>query len=172
MDILDTIVVGLAESALREQVIWALFNVPGLPPVVQAIHIFAVAIVMGTVVFLNLRILGIAVPSQVPAEMANRLLPWLWWMLPVLLMTGSVFVVARPGRYFLNLIFGIKMTALAAALVLALGVRFGHWLEDRESFGWPLKVQALVSTALWVLVMLAGRWIAYVDYLFWPEDSP
>ena len=33
----------------------------------------------------------------------------------------------------------------------------------------PLKLLAAVSIALWVGVVLAGRWIAYSDYLFWPE---
>ena len=169
MDALTALTTWISESALRENVIWALFNVPGLPPIVQSVHILAVAIVMGTIVFLNLRIVGIAVPSQVPTEMARRLLPWFFSMLPVLLVTGSVFVIARPGRYFLNPVFGIKMAALTAAIVLALGIRFGSWL-DREPLGWPLKVQAVASVGLWILVMLAGRWIAYVDYLFWPEE--
>lgn len=173
-DLLASLSEAIANSALREFVIHALRNVPGLPPIVQAVHIVAVAVVMGSIVFVNLRLLGLAVPSQQPSEMIRRLVPWTWWALPFLFTSGIVFVIARPVRYFFNPVAGIKFSLLLGALVLTAAL---HLLSRTEPGYWELtarrrgsaRAMAAVSILLWLGVMMAGRWIAYADYLFWPE---
>jgi hypothetical protein len=162
----------IANSELRTWVIYLLSNVPGLPPIVQTIHILAVGVVMGSVVFINLRFLGLAVPGQRPDEMIKRLMPFTWCALAALVFSGLVFVIARPNRYFYNPVFGIKFGLLVPVLMLTL------WLylpTRREPDYWAqggtrqllVRVIALLSVGLWIGVMLAGRWIAYSDYLFW-----
>ena len=173
-DLLANLSETIATSSLRELVVYLLSNVPGLPPIVQAVHIVAVAVVMGSIVFVNLRLLGLAVPSQQPSEMIRRLAPWTWWALPFLFTSGIVFVIARPVRYFFNPVVGIKFSLLLGALVLTATL---HALSTREPGYWELtakrrgsaRVIAATSVLLWLGVMLAGRWIAYADYLFWPE---
>ncbi len=59
----------LKDSSIREWVLHLLMNVPGLPPIVQAIHIAAIAAVIASIGFVALRQLGLAVPSQLPQEM-------------------------------------------------------------------------------------------------------
>jgi hypothetical protein len=145
-----------------------------LPPIAQAIHIMGIAVVMSSIVMVNLRFLGIAVPSQNVSEMIRRLMPWTWWALPVNAVTGLLFVAARPVRYFYNPVFGIKFMLLVPAVVLAFVV---YWLNRRETGFWErslarrnsARVIAAVSMLLWIGVVLAGRWIAYADYLFVPE---
>ncbi len=174
-DLLVNLSEAIANSSLREFVLYALTNVPGLPPIVQAVHIVAIAVVMGSVVFVNLRLLGLAVPSQRPSEMIRRLLPWTWWALPFLFASGVVFVIARPVRYFFNPVVGIKFSLLIPALVLAATL---HALSRTEPGYWEITAQrrgfariiAAISILLWLGVMMAGRWIAYADYLFWPES--
>ena len=77
-DILATLSAFIAESSVRELVIYLLRNVPGFPPIIQTVHLLAIAAVMGSIVFINLKILGVAVPSQRLSEMIQRLLPWTW----------------------------------------------------------------------------------------------
>lgn len=165
---------ALVESEAREFAVYLLSNVPGLPPIAQAIHIMGIAVVMSSIVMVNLRFLGIAVPSQNVSEMIRRLMPWTWWALPVNAVTGLLFVAARPVRYFYNPVFGIKFMLLVPAVVLAFVV---YWLNRRETGFWErslarrnsARVIAAVSMLLWIGVVLAGRWIAYADYLFVPE---
>jgi hypothetical protein len=162
----------VATSALREYVLWALMNVPGLPPIAQAIHIMAIAVVTASAIMIALRFLNLAVPSQSPTEMISRLMPWTWWALLVLLSTGGLFVIARPNRYFYNPIAQWKFSLLAGALVLALVVHLinkkspGFW-EVNNSHLLAARGISFVALLLWVGVIFAGRWIAYLDYIIY-----
>jgi hypothetical protein len=153
----------IAESSVRETVLYLLMNVPGLPPIVQTVHIAAVAVVMASIVFIALRVLNIAVPSQQPQEMVRRLMPWLWWALPVLFLSGIVFVIARPDRYFYNPIAGWKVLFIVIAVTTALVLQQRAHKLDRRS----AQALALILLSAIIGVVLAGRWIAYVDYIYW-----
>ena len=174
MDIHERLARALAESPAQELAEYLLGNVPGLPPIAQALHILGISVVMASIVMVNLRFLGVAVPSQNISEMIQRLMPWTWWALPLNAMTGLVFVVARPGRYFFNPVFGIKFSLLVPAVALALVV---YGLNRREMGYWEHtlarrisgRVIAALSLVLWIGVVMAGRWIAYADYLFFYE---
>ena len=160
----------LTESQAREYAVYLLSNVPGLPPIAQAVHILGIAVVMGSIVMVNLRFLGLAVPSQNVSEMIRRLMPWTWYALASNAITGLLFVVARPNRYFYNPVVEWKFTMLVPAVLLALVV---YRLNRREDGFWErstgrrvsARVIAAASLVLWIGVVLAGRWIAYVEYL-------
>jgi cytochrome bd-type quinol oxidase subunit 2 len=151
---------------VHDTVVYLLSNVPGLPPIVQTFHLLGIAVIMSSVVLLDLRILGLALPSQDVQELTRRVMPWVWWTLPVMLLSGSMFVFARPRRYFTNPIFGLKFALLVPAIALAAVL---HLVSVRKPDARGTKVIAAVSLLLWIGVVLAGRWIAYVDYLF-PEE--
>lgn len=164
---------ALLGTPVHSFALYLLGNVPGFPPIVQTIHILSVSAVMGSIVLIDLRVLGLALPSQPIGELVRRLAPWTWCALPSLALSGLVFVFARPTRYFVNPVFGLKFSMLVPALILL-------FVFQRASSGdanfWELslarkvtaKAIAVVSLLLWVGVVLAGRWIAYADYLF-PE---
>lgn len=160
-------------SFLQAGALWALRTIPGFPPIIQTVHILGIAVVMGTVVMLDLRILGLAVRSQKISEMTQRLLPWLWWALASNFVSGAFFLFARPNRYFNNPIFGWKMSFLFPAILLTL---FFHLMSKTQPDYWELNAQrlwtargiALLSLGLWIMVAMAGRWIAYVEYIYYP----
>ena len=159
-------------SFLQAGSLWILTNVPGFPPIIQTIHILGIAVVMGTAVLLNLRLLGLAVPSQNITEMTERTTPFLYCALVSNVISGSFFIFGRPARYFNNPVFAWKMLFLGAAIILF--VYFismhkkvtGYW--EQESKMWTGKTFALVSLGLWIMVSLAGRWIAYLEHLQYP----
>jgi len=170
----ETLANWIASSQAREGAIYLLRNVPGMPPITQSLHILGIAAVMGSIVMIDLRILGLAVRSQNLSEMIRRLMPWTWWALVLNLTTGLPFILARPYRYFLNPVFGWKIAFLVPAVLLAAVL---YLLNRRETGFWErslsrrvsARVIAVTSLTLWIGVVLAGRWIAYSDYLFWPE---
>ena len=65
-------------------------NVSWIVPTVQCVHITSIAVVMGVMVLLDFRLLGIAGRAQPVSVMANRLLPWMWWAILVLLIAINV----------------------------------------------------------------------------------
>jgi len=160
-------------SFLQSGALWALSTIPGFPPIIQTVHILGIAVVMGSIVLLDLRILGLAVPSQKISEMTNRLMPWLWWALASNLVSGAFFLFGRPLRYFNNPIFGWKVSFLIPAVLLALFFHImsskqdGYW-ELNSSRLWSARAIALLSLFLWIMVAMAGRWIAYVEYIYYP----
>jgi hypothetical protein len=164
---------SLGASGMHDTAVHLLSTVPGLPPIVQTVHLLGIAVVLGSVVLIDLRVLGLALPSQGVQELMQRLMPWLWCALPVMLLSGLPFVLARPQRYFSNPVFGWKFTFLVPAVALAAML---HIVALRKPDYWQTgagrvtaKVIAFVSLLLWIGVVLAGRWIAYADYLF-PES--
>lgn len=150
---------------------YLLSQVPGFPPLIQTVHILSVSVVMGSVVLIDLRILGLALPSQEASALVRRLMPFTWWALPTLAVSGLVFVFAQPHRYAANPVFGLKFAMLTPAILLAAVL---HRATVRDPQIWDrsgvhrgsAKLIAALSLLLWIGVVMAGRWIAYADYLF------
>ena len=164
---------ALAASPINKLVLYLLGEVPGFPPLVQTVHLLSISAIMGSVVLIDLRVLGLALPSQSTTELVRRLMPWTWWALPALAVSGLVFVCARPARYLSNPVFGLKFAMLAPAIVLAVVFQRGNakdpcfWEQSRGRRA-SARTIAAFSLLLWIGVAMAGRWIAYVEYLF-PE---
>jgi hypothetical protein len=158
----------LNESLLRELSDNFLRSIPGLPPLLQTVHLIGVAIILGSIVMLSLRILGIAAKNQSLKEMSSRLFPWFFSALPVMLISALPFFFARPQRYLVNPVFGIKAMLLFIGLLLS----FWMWRQCQQitntGVTLQLKFTAVFVIFIWVMTSLAGRWIAYADYLFWP----
>lgn len=173
-ELLATLRTALVGSPMSTGAEWFLRKVPGAPPITQTVHILGVSVVMGSIVLLNMRTLGIALPSYSRRDLAARVMPWLWWALPFLAASGLMFIFARPNRYLRNPVVGIKFGLLIPALLLTLGVDLAGRRDpefwDRSSGRRALaRAIAGVSLLLWITIVLAGRWIAYAEYLFPPD---
>jgi uncharacterized membrane protein SirB2 len=155
-------------SAVHDAALYLLGSIPGFPPMVQTVHILGISCVMGSIVLIDLKVLGLALPSQSVPELVRRLMPWMWWALLFVMLSGLTLFVARPGRYLANPLFGIKFALLIPAVVLAaVFQRLVHATPDEtKSIAASQRAVALVSLLLWIGVVMAGRWIAYADYLF------
>lgn len=168
---LEDLASALTASPLHSLTLYLLGNVPGFPPVVQTVHLLSIAAIMGSVVLIDLRVLGLALPSQSTGELVGRLMPWTWWALPSLAVSGLVFVLARPASYFVNPVFRLKFTMLVPAVILAAlfqlaGAKNPNFWDASPGRRAAARVIAALSLVLWIGVVLAGRWIAYADYLF------
>ena len=135
-------------------------------PTVQTVHIVSIAIVMTSMAMVDLRLIGIAGRRQSLHEIGDRFLPWVWVTLLVLLCSGTVLIIAEPGRELINQVFWLKMSLLAAAIVLILV--FQTMLHRRKGFWEHHRAAAAllgsVSLLIWVGIIGAGRWIAYVEH--------
>lgn len=138
-----------------------------ITPLVQSVHILGVACLMGSALMINLRLLGWAERGQSLAAVEQRYGTWLWSGALVLLFSGAILVVADPGRELHSALFMVKMALLLLVLALAwvmqrrvragAGLR-GRTLENRTAG----RVFGGVSLVLWVAIIGAGRWIAYI----------
>ena len=62
---------------------------PGLPPITQSFHIMGIAAVVGSIVMVDLKFLGPALPNQNVSEMIRRLLPCTWYSVAANAAKGS-----------------------------------------------------------------------------------
>ena len=146
-------------TALIDEHFWVL-------PTIQSIHILAIAATIGSVLMINLRIFQFAGRSRTMTETVRRYLPWVWWGLLVLLITGIGMTIGEPVRELTNPIFWIKMVMIVIAAAISLwfqgSVRrnVARW-ELTHSGRVVIRAGSAAVIVMWCLIMLAGRWIAY-----------
>ena len=129
-------------------------------PVVESLHICGFTLLVGTVVILDLRLLGIVLRGQPVSRLAKELSPWIWAGLAIQLITGPYLFSGDPHEYVQIAAFRVKMLLFALALVYQFTVirKAAAPAEPDGELGWR-KPAALVSLGLWLGVMVAGMWI-------------
>jgi hypothetical protein len=134
-------------------------------PFFQTVHILCLAVVLSSVVFLDVRLLGIG-PRRVPVlALARRFLPPVWIAVALMGLTGAVLVIGEPQRDLPNLAFQIKMLLLVCALAVTFFIQ-ARIAADPSTWGdgavaWPTRIAGAVSLLLWLGIAVCGRFIAY-----------
>ena len=146
-------------SKLIDQNFWVI-------PTIQTIHILAIAAVFGSVVMVNLRILGLAGNGRTLEQTVDRFLPWIWWGLLTLLITGIGMTIGEPVRELTNPVFWMKMIMIIVAALVSLGFQYAvrhnyAWLEMTPQRRIAIRTAAGAVIGMWCLIMFLGRWIAY-----------
>jgi len=154
----------LAATPLSQGARAALRAFSWLAPADETLHILALTTLFASAAIVNLRLLGVIGKDRALGPLARKLLPLTWSALVVLLLTGGLLVMNRPGRYFRNDLFIFKMgfVLLAVATTLALQIA----LSRNETLGQggsqlAARTGAVFALALWSAAIVCGRWIAY-----------
>lgn len=136
---------------------------------VESTHVLSLILSLGMLFFIDLRMLGMALP-QVPASVIARRL-----RLPMLigfgltLVTGLLLFYAIPVRSAQSVWFRIKVVLLLGA---AINAAVFHYRMQQSVTSWDkaavaprnIRSGALLSLLLWTLIVICGRLIAYDWY--------
>ncbi len=161
---LPTIIQWIAHTKASDVV----SNTTWIIPLFQTIHIMAIAVVVSTMGMLDLRLMGVSGTRHSMRSTVDRYVPWLWVAVIVLFCTGVVLITGEPERSLGNWVFQVKMGLLVAALLVTVGFsrvikhNLDSW-EQAPTHRLTAKLTGLVSLLLWVGIVVAGRWIAYVS---------
>ena len=137
-------------------------NLHNMVPIVQTLHIFAIAALFSSSAVIDLRVLRLLSKDRPLAAVFHRFEPGIWMGLPVLLLTGALLIVAEPGRALLAWQFWTKMTLILAGIAVTLLLRGMMKRTGADAVSpVPARALAVVSLLIWVAVIAAGRWIAY-----------
>jgi uncharacterized membrane protein len=142
-------------------------------PWVQTIHIIAIGLLLSSVFMIDMRILNLTGRGQSIAETARRFSPWVWIGFTILLVSGTILVIGEPVRSLLNVFFWTKMGLLAVALIsvaffqVTLRTHPEMW-EETHARRTLTKVLAVAALVVWLGIIFAGRFIAYVENFFPP----
>ncbi len=140
---------------------------PWLFPAIESAHVIAITLVVGSIMIVDLRLLGVTSNRKPVSELAAEILPWTWGLFGLAALTGLGMFVSKAVTYFDNTPFRIKMLLLALA---GLNMLVFHFTTYRSVHLWDkekptllaAKVSGALSLCFWIGVVAAGRWIAFV----------
>jgi uncharacterized membrane protein len=136
-------------------------------PATEALHFIGLVLILGVVLIINLRLLGVM--KGVPFAAVHRLLPWAVLGLGVNLATGLVFFVTVPGQYTQNVALQWKMIVMLIAMVdLFYLTVFDETWTVRSGNDAPMraKVIAGITIFLWIGVVWFGRMMPFIGGSF------
>jgi hypothetical protein len=140
----------------------AMRSSPWLFPVIATIHLMGLSVLGGSVLLVDLRLLGLGLRRQPVAQLARDAERWLFRSLLVMVATGIPLFMCFATKYYYLTFFWVKMASLVLVVVFTVSVRRKVVMaeETRISPAWGRMV-ALVSLSLWTTVALGGRYIGF-----------
>ena len=131
-------------------------------PVIECIHLLALALLGGTVLAVDMRLLGLGLNSQPSFELVRKLRPYMVGSLITSIVTGLLMFLSEAIKCYFSPPFWYKMTLLLLASLFAFTIRRNVALAEPGRVSPVLvKLTAVVSLALWFGVGFSGRWIAF-----------
>ena len=136
-----------------------------LYPSVETVHIVGIALLVGSIVVLDLRLLGLSRSLPV-RRLSAHILPWTAASFVLIIPSGLAMFVAHAGELIANPVFAVKM-----CLILLAGANAGvfHAGVFRSAGKWDVDVMpplaaraaAAASLLIWISVIACGRLLAY-----------
>jgi hypothetical protein len=131
-------------------------------PVIESVHLLGLAVLGGTILLVDMRLLGLGLKNHPVPELAREVRPWLLGALVVMVMTGVPLFLSEPIKCYYSQAFWNKMTALAIGLLFTFTIRAR--VTEAESVRNTASTQVVVgamSLAIWFTVAASGRWIGF-----------
>jgi hypothetical protein len=138
-------------------------------PVIVGLHILALTMSAGLVIWFDLRLLGLVLTDRPVSQVYRRLIPWTAAGFVVSFVTGAMLFTGYATDAYVNRAFHIKLIALVVA---GLNAALYHRLTERRRESWdsaarpPLaaRTAGLISIAAWATVVCAGRFMSYTMF--------
>jgi len=134
-------------------------------PFIETVHVLALTVVFGSVVMMDLRLLGIGSKDRAVSEVITTTWPWTWIAFAITATAGSLLFSSKATTYYVNLPFRIKLVCLGLAGVnllifhLLTARRMARW--DRGTPPTVARLAGAVSLMLWIVIVATGRWIGF-----------
>ena len=129
-------------------------------PLTECFHIGAMALSVGTIVLVDLRLMGLGLRRQTAAELLAATELWTLAGLTIVITSGFVIFSSDPKAYARNDVFLFKMTLLVMAIVYNYTVH--RWVVRRVNSDLVQAVIAAGSVFLWCSLVFAGIFTAFV----------
>jgi hypothetical protein len=134
-------------------------------PALDLVHTLGIVLVAGTILLVDLRLLGLALDSVPVERVVARLVPATLWGFALMAVSGGLLFASEAVKMYSSTAFRVKVVALALAGLNALVF---HRTVYRDALNWtpdspPLRARlaGLLSLLFWIAIIAAGRAIAY-----------
>ena len=142
---------------------WILTGLTGWP-LVLSMHAIGLAIAVGMVFAMNLRLLGLY--TSISLASTQRLLTFAWIGIALNIFSGFSLFMTQASFYVTSPPFLVKITAIILGIVALV---ITQKTLTRETSSWGAtgvsskgRNLAIASLALWTLAVVTGRLIAYL----------
>jgi hypothetical protein len=135
-------------------------------PLIESIHVLAICLVVGSILAVDLRLVGLASVRRSARDVTHGILPLTWGAFVVAVASGGLLFISNAAKYLGNGFFVAKMFLIAAA---GLNMLIFHFISSRDVARWehearpPLSARLAggLSIVLWIAVVACGRWIGF-----------
>ena len=135
-------------------------------PWIESAHVLSICFFIGILLFVDLRLMGVAFTKLPISEMNKKVLPWSLFGFGLMMLTGFLLFYAIPVRSYQNIFFRFKVILI---LVAGLNAFLFHRQMKVEGMIWDegksipksVHLKAAASLVLWSGVIISGRMIAY-----------
>jgi len=157
---------GLMQTLYDSAIGTAIRESGTLFPWIESVHVLMIAIVVGTIAIVDLRLIGFSSHRRGARQLIVDMLPFTWVAFVFAIITGSLLFLSNATGYYESMPFRFKLLAIViaglnmAVFHLTAYRRIGEW-DDRLPTPNAAKIAGISSLTLWILIVFLGRWIGY-----------
>ncbi len=137
-------------------------------PTIESVHVLALVLVVGSIMRVDCRLLGIGNKDRPFTQIAAEMLPWSWSAFAVAAVAGALMFSSKAMTYYDNVPFRLKVCCLVLA---GANMAYFHLVSMRDVPNWDhgatpraAKFAGGLSLLLWVVIVGAGRWIGFTTF--------
>jgi hypothetical protein len=128
-------------------------------PLTECFHITSFALSIGTIVLVDLKLLGLAMKRQTSAQLLKDTSLWTLAGLIIVIVSGLMIFSSDPVHYYYNYAFRFKVFMLLAAIIFNYTIHRKVAMSGSPGAG---KVVGVASLLMWISVVYGGLWIAFI----------
>jgi hypothetical protein len=115
-------------------------------------HLLALAVLGGTSLLMNLRLLGVGLTDEPPRELHRNLAAWTWAGMVVILVTGVLMGAANAERLYTSEAYTAKMIGLVAGIIMTFAITLPAAKND-GALGQVSRVLGVIGVAVFLLAL-------------------
>jgi hypothetical protein len=146
---------GLGHSAIGQTI----RSSAPLIALTQIVHLLGLIVLLGTVLMVDMALLGFGIRRHPASRIAAELAPWTIGGLVVMLISGPLILSSESLKCYESSFFWIKMAALLIAIVFYFTVHRRAARSEPPMGRFRTRLVACMSLVLWLAVALSGKMI-------------
>jgi hypothetical protein len=157
---------GLMQTLYDTSIAVAVRESATLYPWIESAHVLMVAIVLGTIAMVDLRLMGVSAHRRGARQLIVDMLPFTWVAFALAVVTGGLLFMSNATAFYESMPFRFKMLTI---LLAGINMVVFHMTAYRNIGTWDeqlptpksARLAGLTSIILWVVIVFLGRWIGY-----------
>jgi hypothetical protein len=135
-------------------------------PLIESVHVVSICLVVGSILVVDLRLLGLASLDRSVSRVTRGILPLTWCAFAIAVASGSLMFISNATKYLENGYFIAKLLLIGAAglnmvIFHAISARNQPQWDNRARLPLPARLAGGLSILLWISVVACGRWIGF-----------